>query len=162
MGVLWSVSGDADLVRNVAAIEDALLSIAPTTLTANAEITLRLMRALCPSLTGQLKDSIKFELRRGGGPKTSVRKNGSLGKTRVVGDITAGDQSTLVGSSGRKGGGRQWQLARLQEFGTTKMPAHPFFYPAWRATKKKVRAAVAADLRKAFKAAKITTARAAA
>lgn len=154
MGVLWDVEGDADLVKNMAAIEAALLTIAPQALTDNAEITLRLMRALCPTETGLLKRSIRFELAREGEARTSIRRSGALGKTRVVGQIRAGDDSTIV--PGRLRGGKKWQLARLMEFGTQHMPAHPFFYPAWRATKRQVRKAIAAELRKAFKAARMT------
>lgn len=102
-------------------------------------------------------------------------------KSRVIGYIFAGDKSTLVGggiktagshsagykrkkkavgkgaAGGRKRrlrGSRPFQNARLQEFGWQSEGGpvqHPFFFPAWRATRKRVKKAIGDDLSKVFR-----------
>lgn len=51
--------------------------------------------------------------------------------------IMAGSKGTLV-SAGKRA--KQFQLARLIEFGTQEHPARPFFFPIWRAYRRKLRA----------------------
>jgi HK97 gp10 family phage protein len=150
-----TITGDEAIVANAARIAGSLEDLAPLAIERSAAIAIQLMQRLAPVKTGKLKRSIRFAMGNGGAARTSVRRSGSLGKTRVVGYILAGDDTTIVGGSrgAKKGGGRRWQNARLQEFGTQSMPAKPFFYPAWRASKQKVKAQIARELRKAFNAA---------
>jgi len=51
----------------------------------------------------------------------------------------------------RKGSGVLTDTARLQEFGTRKMPANPFFFPVWRANRRLVRNRIRAAVRRAVK-----------
>mgnify|MGYP003677794107 FL=1 len=66
---------------------------------------------------------------------------GSMAVTTVGGDadmritIYAGNERTIVTN---KSGGR-FQNARLQEHGTRQMPANPFFWPVYRALKRRTR-----------------------
>jgi HK97 gp10 family phage protein len=41
--------------------------------------------------------------------------------------------------------------ARFQEFGTVKMTANPFFYPAWRANRKRVKGAITRAVKRAVR-----------
>jgi HK97 gp10 family phage protein len=149
-----TVEGEDELVRNIERIAQALEAIAPSAIETAAKPALQLMQRLVPVRTGKLKATIRYSSGTGSA-KTATRRSGALGKTRVVGYLLAGDETTLVGgsrASTRKGKeGRQWQLARLIEFGTTSMAAQPFFYPAWRASKRKVKADIAKEMRRAFK-----------
>lgn len=70
---------------------------------------------------GDVRDSIR---------RTDVRES-KRGQDRLYVAITAGDRSTQT-----KSGGTTYQVARLLEFGTVKMPAQPFLLPAYRANRK--------------------------
>lgn len=48
-------------------------------------------------------------------------------------------------------GGRLAFYASFQEFGTTKMPANPFFYPVWRARRRWARARITRAINQALK-----------
>lgn len=86
-------------------------------------------RLRVPVETGELRDSI----RHGG------VKEGRRGGLYVA--VTAGDTGTLTEEKGR-----QYQVARLLEFGTVKMPAQPYMLPSYHANrasaKRRMRAAV--------------------
>lgn len=64
--------------------------------------------------------------------------------------IKAGGKTTTKSVTVGKGGfAYEYDFARAQEFGTQKEPAHPFFFPIWRARRKDAKAAI----RKAIKTA---------
>ncbi len=48
------------------------------------------------------------------------------------------------------GGGKAF-YARFHEFGTRKMPAHPFFYPVWRARRRSVKTRITRAINKAIR-----------
>lgn len=60
--------------------------------------------------------------------------------------VKAGDETTIVTNER----GVRFQNARLQEDGTVKMPANPYFNPAWRLVKTRVRGRVTRAIRKAW------------
>ncbi|WP_411838575.1 HK97-gp10 family putative phage morphogenesis protein [Paracoccus sp. ME4] len=60
--------------------------------------------------------------------------------------IRAGDTSTLVPGARNT----LFQNARLQEFGTQSMPANPFFFPAWRANRSRVRSKLTRAVKNAW------------
>jgi HK97 gp10 family phage protein len=161
------ILGAEDIVANVERIGREMEAIAPKAIEKAAEEPMAMMRRLVPVRTGKLQKTIRFSLGfRQGAPRSSFTRTGKVRKTTVVGFIVAGDATTLVGGKAHRakaGFGRrsakqqQWQLARLIEFGTTSMSAQPFFFPAWRANKRKVKAIIALELRKALKAAKKST-----
>ena len=80
-----------------------------------------------------------------GALKASVRveRGKPTAKKAFVVNVKAGGVLT------RKGGGKPYDYARAQEFGTQDQPAHPFFFPIWRARKKDARAAVRKAVQKA-------------
>lgn len=98
------------------------------------------MRYLAPEDEHALKRSIRVEA------ATSVKTaKGDRGFIGVV--VKAGDASTVVTNSR----GQQFQNAKLQERGTRKMKASPYFNPAWRANRRRVRSRINRAVRKAWK-----------
>lgn len=97
------------------------------------------MRYLAPRDEGALVGSIRVE-----DAGSIATRRGVRGFIGVV--VKAGDTSTLAITAS---GGR-FQNAKLQEFGTQKMPANPYFYPAWRANRRRVRSGISRAVRKAW------------
>ncbi len=96
------------------------------------------MKAFVPVDSGAAKASIGWTW--GDAPKGTV----TLGK---VGPAREGSERITIYA----GGGEAF-YARYLEFGTRKMPPHPFFFPAYRLHKKRVRSRVQRSLAKAVKA----------
>lgn len=97
------------------------------------------MRYLAPQNERKLIQSIRVE----GAESINTRR----GPRTFIGVIVkAGDASTIVTT---KSGGR-FQNAKLQETGTQKMPANPYFNPAWRANRTRVRGSITRAVRKAW------------
>lgn len=107
-----------------------------------AEKIVRLMRAFAPIDDGVLRDSIGWTW--GDVPKGAI----------TVGRI-AGNEHDRIAITIYAGGGDAF-YAWFQEFGTVNMQANPFFFPVWRAEKRRarnnIRAAVRRGLKKASKA----------
>lgn len=103
---------------------------------AQADEIIGMMRRLVPVDEGDLRDSIgwRWGMRA---PKGSI----SVGTLDVTG---RGDMTITIYAGNAKA-----YYARWQEFGTVKMAANPFFYPAWRASRKAVRRRVQAAMRRA-------------
>jgi len=101
-----------------------------------------LMKRMAPVESGKLRDSIGWTW---GAPP-----DGAMVFTKVVGDaglaitIYAGSNETYV-----EGERVDFQNAFLQEFGTIKMKANPFFRPAWRFSRKRAQSRVNRALGKA-------------
>lgn len=103
-----------------------------------------MMRRLAPKDTGGLAKSINWTW--GDAPKGAM----VLGKSSPTRDglvitIYAGDATTMVGER------EQFQLARLQEFGTQHMKATPYFFPSWRTLRKRAKSRVTRQMRKAIR-----------
>lgn len=102
------------------------------------------MKRLVPVDTGALRESIGWTW--GDAPKGAI----SVGKVRgrafeqIAITIYAGTRDKSLGNADAF-------YVRFQEFGTVKMAANPFFYPAWRANKTKARSAVKRAINKAVK-----------
>lgn len=77
----------------------------------------------------------------------SIRKQ--PGRHELAVDVVAGGQQTM--REVREGSGVYYDYAMAQEFGTENHPANPFFYPAWRALKKSIRARLSRAYRDAAK-----------
>lgn len=97
------------------------------------------MRYLVPREQGELIRSIRVE--DAASIETSKGARGFIG---VV--VKAGDETTIVTNER----GQRFQNAKLQENGTKNMPANPFFNPAWRANRTRVRSAITRAVRKAW------------
>lgn len=103
-----------------------------------AEALVRDMRTLAPKgRTHHLVESIGWTW--GDAPKGSMTIGKVYGKDygKVAIKIYAGGGAAFY--------------ARFQEFGTDHMPAHPFFYPAFRANKRKIKSALSRAVTRAVK-----------
>jgi len=106
------------------------------------------MKASGPADSGKLRNTIGWTWGRlGKGQHALAQAKNALGSEMTL-TVYAGDASTRVDH-----GSGERQLARLIEFGTRTMKAQPFFYPVWRARKKKARAAIRKSVGEAVKAA---------
>lgn len=125
-------------------IPEAVVNTTIKAMEAGADEVVGMMRRLAPKDSGALAQSINWTW--GDAPKGSM----VLGKSSPTKDglritIYAGDASTMVGER------EQFQIARLQEFGTQHMQANPYFFPSWRALRKRVRGRVTRQMRKAVR-----------
>lgn len=97
------------------------------------------MQFLAPQDDGDLIRSIRVE-----DAETVTTRKGSRDFVGVA--VKAGDSTTVVTNAS---GGR-FQNARIQEFGTKARSANPFFFPAWKANRRRVRSAITRAIRKAW------------
>lgn len=98
------------------------------------------MRVLAPRDDGDLMRSIRVE-----GAEVIETGKGARGFSGVM--VKAGDATTVVENAS----GVKFQNARLQEHGTKTRPANPFFYPAWKANRRRIRAAITRAANKAWR-----------
>lgn len=125
-------------------IPKAVVDATVKAMEAGADEVVGMMRRLAPKDTGALAQSINWTW--GDAPKGSMILGKSApARNGLVITIYAGNASTMVGQR------EQFQLARLQEFGTQHMQANPYFFPTWRALRKRVRSRVTRQMRKAVR-----------
>ena len=141
------------MVDGIKALEKKLTKTIPQTIQKaardamekGAQEVVDMMKRLVPRDTGELASTIGWTW--GDAPAGSMIigevGNHSYKTMRIV--IYAGNEKTRVGSR------NQFQLARLMEFGTQNMRAHPFFYGSWRANRKRVRSRITRNIRNAIK-----------
>lgn len=103
----------------------------------SAEEIVQTMRRFAPVDEGDLRDSIGWTW--GDAPKGTL----------TIGTVGGREYGTLRITI-YAGGGDAFH-ASFQEFGTVKMAAHPFFFPAWRARKPRIRARISRAISKAIK-----------
>lgn len=108
-------------------------------LEAAADEIVEMAKRLAPVDQGELRDSIGWTW--GKAPKGAITL-GKVAEASLAGDLTI---TIFAGNS-------EAYYARFIEFGTQKMPAQPYFYPAYRATKKRAKSRVRRSLTKAAKA----------
>ncbi|MFB9223833.1 HK97-gp10 family putative phage morphogenesis protein [Paracoccus cavernae] len=98
------------------------------------------VRYLAPRDQGELVASVRVEQ----ADTVKTRK----GDREFIGVIVkAGDASTTISNDA----GEIFQNARIQEFGTKNMPANPFFFPAWRLNRARIRSRISGSVSKAWK-----------
>lgn len=114
-------------------VEDAARKAMET----GAEELVSMMKRLAPIDTGDLQMSISWTW--GAPPKGSV----VLAKSEPD---SKGMRITIFAGS------KEAFYARWQEFGTTEMPANPFFFPSWRALRKRIRSRIVRNMKKAVQA----------
>ena len=110
-------------------------AVMPEMIQAASHLTVT-MRILAPHDSGDLERSIAATA-----PGESTPPYSQPGGSRVAGDkevlITAGNSDV--------------RYAHLVEYGTAEAEAQPFFWPAWRLNRKKIRDRIARRFRKALK-----------
>ncbi len=130
------VLGLGSLKRKLLAIPEQAKAEIRKAMEASADEVVRLAKSLAPVDTGDLQMSISWTW--GDAPK------GTMTLGRVVGDKN--DMVITVYA-----GGSEAYWARWVEFGTSKMKAQPFFLPAYRANRKRVRSRIKRGINKAAK-----------
>ena len=109
----------------------------------SAEEIVDLMRRMVPVKEGDLKRSIGWTW--GAPPEGATVFAKAAGKAGLSITIYAGDRSTVVTNKR----GIEFQNALIQEFGSEKMTANPFFRPALRITRKRAQSRVSRAIGKA-------------
>ncbi len=142
------MKGEAALKAAMMAIPQKIRDEVARELEAQAAKVVADMKRLAPVGNypggGALRDSIGWTW--GSAPKgsISVGKVGSKQYATMAITIYAGTRDKSLGNADAF-------YARFQEFGTVKMPANPFFYPAWRANKARVRASLRRAIKRAVR-----------
>lgn len=132
-----TIEGMAALKRKLAAIQPKVAAKARQAMEQGADEIVEMMRRLVPVDDGDLRDSIGWTW--GDPPKGAIK----IGQSRKRGPndffltIYAGDDKAYY--------------ARWVEFGTSKMHANAFFFPSYRALRKRTRSRVARASRQALK-----------
>lgn len=137
------VDGVESLVARIKAIPDRVIDEAKRVLEENAQQIVEMMQRLVPKDEYILWASIGWTW--GDAPTGSM----TIGK--VKGGKGAGREYASLVITIYAGGGKAF-YGRFQEFGTRNMPANPFFFPAYRANKAKVRSAMTRAVKKAVAA----------
>lgn len=126
------IHGLAELNRKLKALAPAATKAANAALHQGADEVVAMQKSLAPFEDGALQGSIQKE---------------EIGETKLI--VKAGGQETT--RPVRVGQKATYDYALGHEFGTAKMKPTPFFYPAWRALKKRVRGRVSRSVNKAIK-----------
>jgi HK97 gp10 family phage protein len=138
------MKGEAELKAAMMAIPQNIRDEVARELEVQAAKVVADMKLLVPVDTGALRDSIGWTW--GNAPTGSVSIGTVNGRqfARMAITIYAGTRDKSLGE-------RDAFYARFQEFGTKDMPANPFFYPAWRANKTRVKASLTRAVKRAVK-----------
>lgn len=112
-----------------------------------ANLIVRTMKSFAPRKTGALANSIGWTW--GQAPEGSLTV-GAVEEEGLRITIFAGGAGKGTKRVVRKGSGIISDVARFQEFGTTRAPARPFFFPVWRANRRLVRGRISRAIRRAI------------
>lgn len=116
------VSGLAEMEAAIAALNRELEAELPAIALAGADIVEAEIAARAPRRTGALVSSLEDEVERRRGTASAI--------VQVEDSAASGTEHYAI----------------FQEYGTSKMPAHPFFRPGVEAAKPKVEAALVAGI----------------
>lgn len=141
------VKGLGALHQRFTAIPENVRTEVAAQMEVEANKLVRQMRAVAPKDSGQLAASIGWTW--GDAPEGSLSigtiRGNEYGKVKIT--IYAGGPQTVV----KNKRGMEFQLARLQEFGTKRMPANPFFFPTYRSNEKNIRSSLSRAVTRAVK-----------
>lgn len=128
------VEGIDKLKRNFQKLGRDLMKAAHPAMLEGGDAIVASARLLVPVDEGDLRATIR---------RSEIEKTRRAGNDMV--EVLAGDASTVVGKT------RQFQLARIIEFGTSSVPAEPFMRPALRrhrgAIRQRMRRAISAAIK---------------
>ena len=134
-----AVIGKARFRRHMrSTVPDAIKKAATDALEIEAAKIVGIMKARAPKDTGDLAESIGWTWGDAPAGAMTVGTVGGrfYGTARITIDAGGGDAFH----------------ARFQEFGTIDMPPTPFFYPTWRAERRRARSAITRRITKAIRA----------
>jgi HK97 gp10 family phage protein len=128
-------NGLADFKRRIDEVRAAAKKAAGPALDKSAAELVETMKVLVPVDKGTLKDSIKW-----------------AETDELTRRVSAGDERTEKTVTGAHGGERYTvDEALMVEFGTRKTPAQPYFWPAYRNAKKRIRSRIKRAITKGIK-----------
>lgn len=132
-----AVKGLDEFKRKFEAIPEQIRKNVAATLEDIADDIVTQMYSTAPHDTGDLAGSIGWTWGEAPSGSLVIGKVGGneYGAMRIT--IYAGDKDAFY--------------ARFQEFGTQDMPANPFFFPVWRANKRRVKSRITRAIKKAIK-----------
>lgn len=131
------INGFQKLMRKLAKVPDEVKIRAQSDLMlAGREINM-LQRSLAPQEDGVLRGSIR----------TEALPDGEVG----VAILAGGTATTVKVRHSKKGNAPSYDYALGQEYGTQKMQANPFFWPGYRARKKRALSRVRAGWKRSLK-----------
>jgi len=152
------VEGIGTIRARIDKLRPALEATAAKAMEEGAEQVVETMRRFVPRGTEPLPETRTQRLWQSIGWTWGKAPEGAmiLGRSKKLGGsaqgrkfitIYAGNSETMVGKR------QQFQLARLMEFGAKDdhFKAHPFFFPAWRIEKRRVRQKITTRMRRNFK-----------
>jgi ABC-type sugar transport system substrate-binding protein len=141
------MDGAARFQAKMALIPKAVITEVRKAMEEGAEEIVGYMKRLVPRDDGLLAASIGWTW--GAAPAGSVAITSVGGPGGAIGTITifAGDATTVVTNSR----GKAFQNALIQEHGTKERAANPFFYPAYRALRSRVRSRITRSFKKAVR-----------
>ncbi|MDN3713445.1 HK97 gp10 family phage protein [Paracoccus cavernae] len=140
LGVLLMVNGIPQMQAMFRRKAKAVIAAARTSAKQGGDEVADAVRYLAPRDQGELVASVRVEQ----ADTVKTRK----GDREFIGVIVkAGDASTTISNDA----GEIFQNARIQEFGTKNMPANPFFFPAWRLNRARIRSRISGSVSKAWK-----------
>lgn len=137
------ISGKQKFLGQIAALPQAMREEIQKALVVSAEETNDVQRRFAPEDEGKLKRTIGNVLGDKAPEGAALSSAPAGGSTDLTVTMFAGDDSTLVYNKR----GVPFQNALLQEFGTRKMPANPFFFPGFRLGKKRAKSRLARAVR---------------
>lgn len=111
-----------------------------------AEDLVREMRVLVPRRSGALAASIGWTWGKAPAGAITIGTVARNQYDRIAITIYAGDERTIV----RNRRGVEFQNAWLQEKGTRNMVANPYFFPVYRANRRRIRARLSRAVRRGF------------
>ncbi|QBX38668.1 HK97 gp10 family phage protein [Brevundimonas sp. S30B] len=124
------------LRRRMKAIPAEVKKAARAQLRANAEELVETIKRFAPEEDGALRNS--------------VRQQDVSTSTRIARRVQAGGALTTKPVRKSEKGAPTYDYALAQEFGTERMPANPFFWPAWRLLRRRMRSRMTRAARKAI------------
>lgn len=142
---------DAGMKRKLAMVVPAIEAALKPQMEAYAGQVVAMMKSLAPVLqtpnkrrrAGALRDSIGWTW--GAAPK------GSMGIAAVRGAHVGKFITIYAGTRDKAAGANDAFYARFQEFGTSKMPASPYFYVSWRANSRRIKSGITRTVNKAVR-----------
>lgn len=128
------IDGARRLARKLAAMPKQARGEISAAIAKSADEVVALQKAAVPIDDGTLRNSIRWGW---GGAGIARQLKGDAG---LAATITAGGAATT--RPVRQGADASYDYALAQEFGTRKMAANPFFFPAYRLVRKRVRSRI--------------------
>lgn len=136
---MTQLKGEREFRRRLRSIPDKVRAEVVAAMEGASERVVRDMKALAPKGSSlELVNSIGWTW--GEAPRGSItvgKMKGGKGYDRLQITIYAGGDEAFY--------------ARFQEFGTVRMPANPFFFPAWRANRRGVRSRITRAVKRGFR-----------